>query len=135
MRLLKQIYRTWHVSQPPTWRLGGACPLGGSLQLLAYDGAGMHTACLAEHIDARDYMVTLTVGWHDLIAKGVPLRGFSPRRSAAKDGINKGKGGAPHISYPENWSDAHNGYCWRGCAHANGPCLSRKFRVMAELQS
>jgi len=40
---------------------------------------------------ARDYMVTTYRGVHDLIAKGVPLRGFFAEALGRKDGINKGK--------------------------------------------
>ena len=61
-------------------------------------------ATLATLTDANDYMVTIYRGIHDQVAKGVPLKGLFAEAMARKDGLNKGKGGSPHISDPTSGS-------------------------------
>src|ERR1700722_8887567 len=58
-------------------------------------------ATLSQLIDKRDYMVTTYRGIHDQVAKGVPLAGLFAEALGRTDGVNKGKGGSPHISFPE----------------------------------
>jgi TPP-dependent pyruvate/acetoin dehydrogenase alpha subunit len=58
-------------------------------------------AVLAQLITSRDYMVTTYRGIHDQVAKGVPLDGLFAEALGRIDGVNKGKGGAPHISWEQ----------------------------------
>jgi TPP-dependent pyruvate/acetoin dehydrogenase alpha subunit len=55
-------------------------------------------------ISSRDYMVTTYRGIHDQVAKGVPLQGLFAEALGRIDGLNKGKGGSPHISDPSSGS-------------------------------
>ena len=61
-------------------------------------------AVLSQLITARDYMVTTYRGVHDQVAKGVALEGLFAEALGRIDGVNKGKGGSPHISDPSSGS-------------------------------
>src|SRR5436309_12050134 len=54
-------------------------------------------ATIAQLTSARDYMVTTYRGVHDQVAKGVALEGLFAEMLGRIDGVNKGKGGSPHI--------------------------------------
>ena len=49
-------------------------------------------------------MITIYRGIHDQVAKGVPLKGLFAEALGRIDGVNKGKGGSPHISHPDSGS-------------------------------
>ena len=61
-------------------------------------------ATLSQLIDSRDYMVTTYRGIHDQVAKGVALEGLFAEMFGRSGGVNKGKGGSPHISDPSSGS-------------------------------
>src|SRR6202012_4396175 len=61
-------------------------------------------ATLSQLISTHDYMVTTYRGIHDQVAKGVPLAGLFAEALGRTDGVNKGKGGSPHISDPSSGS-------------------------------
>ncbi len=57
-------------------------------------------ATISQLITSRDYMVTTYRGIHDQVAKGVDLYGMFAEALGREGGLNKGKGGSPHISDP-----------------------------------
>lgn len=85
-------------------------------------------ATIASLTDANDYMVTIYRGIHDQVAKGVPLKGLFAEAMARKDGLNKGKGGSPHISDPASGSMLTTAIVGGGAPIANGLALAAKMR-------
>lgn len=85
-------------------------------------------ATLASLTDANDYMVTIYRGIHDQVAKGVPLKGLFAEALARKEGLNKGKGGSPHISDPASGSMLTTAIVGGGAPIANGLALAAKMR-------
>lgn len=85
-------------------------------------------ATLATLTDRNDYMVTIYRGIHDQVAKGVPLKGLFAEALARKDGLNKGKGGSPHISDPTSGSMLTTAIVGGGAPIANGLALAAKLR-------
>jgi 2-oxoisovalerate dehydrogenase E1 component len=86
-------------------------------------------ATLAQLITARDYMVTTYRGIHDQVAKGVALEGLFAEALGRIDGVNKGKGGSPHISDPASGSMLTTAIVGAGAPIANGLALAAKMRA------
>src|ERR1700761_1213837 len=86
-------------------------------------------ATLAQLISARDYMVTTYRGIHDQVAKGVALEGLFAEALGRIDGVNKGKGGSPHISDPTSGSMLTTAIVGAGAPIANGLALAAKLRA------
>ena len=61
-------------------------------------------ATISQLISKDDYMITTYRGIHDQVAKGVDLYGMFAEALGREDGVNKGKGGSPHISDPSSGS-------------------------------
>jgi 2-oxoisovalerate dehydrogenase E1 component len=85
-------------------------------------------AVIAQLTDARDYMVTTYRGIHDQVAKGVPLDGLFAEALGRAGGVNKGKGGSPHISSPESGSMLTTAIVGAGAPIANGLALAAQMR-------
>ncbi len=85
-------------------------------------------ASIAPLITAEDYMVTIYRGIHDQVAKGVPLKGLFAEALGRADGVNKGKGGSPHISDPNSGSMLTTAIVGAGTPIANGLALASKMR-------
>jgi 2-oxoisovalerate dehydrogenase E1 component len=85
-------------------------------------------ATLAQLTSARDYMVTTYRGVHDQVAKGVSLDGLFAEALGRIDGLNKGKGGAPHISDPSSGSMLTTAIVGAGAPIANGLALAAQLR-------
>ena len=85
-------------------------------------------ATIAQLTDARDYMVTTYRGVHDQVAKGVPLDRLFAEMLGRVDGVNKGKGGAPHISDPASGSMLTTAIVGAGAPVANGLALAAQMR-------
>ena len=85
-------------------------------------------ATLATLTGPDDYMVTIYRGIHDQVAKGVPLKGLFAEALARKDGVNKGKGGGPHISDPTSGSMLTTAIVGAGAPIANGLALAAQMR-------
>jgi len=85
-------------------------------------------AALAPLLTNDDYMVTTYRGLHDLVAKGVPLRGLFAEMLGRVDGVNKGKGGSPHVSHPAVGAMLTTGIVGAGVPIANGLALAAKMR-------
>jgi TPP-dependent pyruvate/acetoin dehydrogenase alpha subunit len=76
----------------------------------------------------KDYMVTVYRGMHDQIGKGVSLKGLLAEALGRSHGINKGKGGAPHVSDPLSGSMLTTGIVGAGAPIANGLALAAQMR-------
>ena len=85
-------------------------------------------ATIAQLTDKNDYMVTTYRGIHDQVAKGVPLQGLFAEAMGRIGGLNKGKGGAPHISDPNSGSMLTTAIVGSGPPIANGLALATKLR-------
>ncbi|HEY6131892.1 MAG TPA: thiamine pyrophosphate-dependent enzyme, partial [Halioglobus sp.] len=85
-------------------------------------------AAIAPLVTNKDYMVTIYRGIHDQVAKGVPLKGLFAEALGRVDGVNKGKGGAPHISDPASGSMLTTAIVGAGAPIANGLALASKMR-------
>jgi len=85
-------------------------------------------ATISQLISARDYMVTTYRGVHDQVAKGVALDGLFAEMLGRTDGVNKGKGGSPHISDPKSGSMVTTAIVGSGAPIANGLALAAQTR-------
>lgn len=85
-------------------------------------------AAIAPLITNEDHMVTIYRGIHDQVAKGVPLKGLFAEALGRIDGVNKGKGGSPHISDPASGSMLTTAIVGAGAPIANGLALAEKMR-------
>ncbi|MFT5483531.1 MAG: pyruvate/2-oxoglutarate/acetoin dehydrogenase E1 component/TPP-dependent pyruvate [Halieaceae bacterium] len=85
-------------------------------------------ASIAPLITNKDHMVTIYRGIHDQVAKGVPLKGLFCEALGRENGVNKGKGGAPHISDPDSGSMLTTAIVGAGAPIANGLALASKMR-------
>jgi pyruvate/2-oxoglutarate/acetoin dehydrogenase E1 component/TPP-dependent pyruvate/acetoin dehydrogenase alpha subunit len=85
-------------------------------------------ASIAPLISNEDHMVTIYRGIHDQVAKGVPLKGLFAEALGREDGVNKGKGGSPHISDPSSGSMLTTAIVGAGAPIANGLALATKMR-------
>lgn len=85
-------------------------------------------ATLVQLTDKNDYMLTVYRGIHDQVAKGVPLKGLFAEALGRAGGINKGKGGAPHISDPASGSWLTTGIVGANTPIANGMALAAQLR-------
>jgi 2-oxoisovalerate dehydrogenase E1 component len=90
-------------------------------------------AVISQLTDVRDYMVTTYRGIHDQVAKGVPLDGLFAEALGRTGGVNKGKGGSPHISSPESGSMLTTGIVGAGAPIANGLALAAQLRNEARI--
>jgi pyruvate/2-oxoglutarate/acetoin dehydrogenase E1 component/TPP-dependent pyruvate/acetoin dehydrogenase alpha subunit len=85
-------------------------------------------ATISQLITARDYMVTTYRGIHDQVAKGVDLYGMFAEALGREGGLNKGKGGSPHISDPSSGSMVTTAIVGSGAPIANGLAIAAKER-------
>ena len=85
-------------------------------------------ATISQLTSERDYMVTTYRGIHDQVAKGVDLFGMFAEALGRQDGVNKGKGGSPHISDPSSGSMVTTAIVGAGAPIANGLAISAKER-------
>ncbi len=85
-------------------------------------------ASIAPLVTNEDHMVTIYRGIHDQVAKGVPLKGLFAEALGRVDGVNKGKGGSPHISDPSSGSMLTTAIVGAGAPIANGLALASKMR-------
>lgn len=103
---------------------------GGTFQFTYWPMTGQECipAVLSQLLDSQDYMVTTYRGIHDQVAKGVPLEGLFAEALARTGGVNKGKGGAPHISCPTSGSMLTTAIVGAGAPIANGLALAAQMR-------
>src|SRR5882757_10185015 len=86
-------------------------------------------ATISQLTSTRDYMVTTYRGIHDQVAKGVGLEGLFAEAFARIGGVNKGKGGSPHISDPSSGSMLTTAIVGAGAPIANGLALATQLRA------
>jgi pyruvate/2-oxoglutarate/acetoin dehydrogenase E1 component/TPP-dependent pyruvate/acetoin dehydrogenase alpha subunit len=103
---------------------------GGTFRFAYWPLTGQEAipATLAQLTTDNDYMLTIYRGMHDQIAKGVPLKGLFAEALGRTDGINRGKGGAPHISDPASGSMLTTGIVGANTPIANGLALATQMR-------
>ena len=103
---------------------------GGRMRFAYWPPTGQECipAVLSQLTDADDYMLTIYRGIHDQVAKGVPLKGLFAEAMGRSGGINKGKGGAPHICDPASGSMLTTGIVGASAPIANGVALAVKLR-------
>lgn len=127
--VLKEIYR--HMSRiravDKTIQSGLS---GGAFQFTYWPATGQEVipATLATLTTTDDYMVTIYRGIHDQVAKGVPLKGLFAEALGREGGVNKGKGGSPHISDPASGSMLTTAIVGAGTPIANGLALAAQMR-------
>jgi 2-oxoisovalerate dehydrogenase E1 component len=85
-------------------------------------------ATLSQLVTKDDYMVTIYRGIHDLVAKGVPLKSLFAEMLGRAAGVNKGKGGSPHVSDPQSGSMLTTAIVGAGAPIANGLALASQMR-------
>jgi pyruvate/2-oxoglutarate/acetoin dehydrogenase E1 component/TPP-dependent pyruvate/acetoin dehydrogenase alpha subunit len=85
-------------------------------------------ATISQLTSERDYMVTTYRGIHDQVAKGVDLYGMFAEALGREGGLNKGKGGSPHISDPSSGSMVTTAIVGAGAPIANGLAIAAKER-------
>lgn len=85
-------------------------------------------ASIAPLVTREDCMLTTYRGIHDQVAKGVPLKGLFAEAMGRVDGVNKGKGGSPHISDPSSGSMLTTAIVGGNAPIANGLALAHKMR-------
>jgi 2-oxoisovalerate dehydrogenase E1 component len=85
-------------------------------------------ATISQLTTERDYMITTYRGIHDQVAKGVDLYGMFAEALGREDGVNKGKGGSPHISDPSSGSMVTTAIVGAGAPIANGLAIAAKER-------
>jgi 2-oxoisovalerate dehydrogenase E1 component len=105
--------------------------LGSGAFLFSYwpaTGQEAIPATLSTLTSADDYMVTIYRGIHDQVAKGVSLKGLFAEALGRETGVNKGKGGSPHISDPTSGSMLTTAIVGSGAPIANGLALAAQMR-------
>ncbi len=85
-------------------------------------------AVVSQLTTTRDYMVTTYRGIHDQVAKGVDLFKLFAEAMGRIDGVNKGKGGSPHISDPASGSMLTTAIVGAGAPIANGLAIAAQAR-------
>jgi pyruvate/2-oxoglutarate/acetoin dehydrogenase E1 component/TPP-dependent pyruvate/acetoin dehydrogenase alpha subunit len=85
-------------------------------------------ATLSAILEPDEYMVTIYRGVHDQVAKGVSLKRLFAEMLGREDGVNKGKGGSPHVSDPASGSMLTTAIVGAGAPIANGLALAAKMR-------
>lgn len=85
-------------------------------------------ATISQLITKDDYMITTYRGIHDQVAKGVDLYAMFAEALGREDGVNKGKGGSPHISDPSSGSMVTTAIVGAGAPIANGLAISARER-------
>jgi 2-oxoisovalerate dehydrogenase E1 component len=127
--VLKQIYRQMSRIREVDKAIQGGLS-GGKFQFTYWPATGQEAipATISQLITARDYMVTTYRGIHDQVAKGVSLKGLFAEALGRIDGVNKGKGGSPHISDPTSGSMLTTAIVGAGAPIANGLALAAQMR-------
>lgn len=85
-------------------------------------------ATISQLTTSRDYMVTTYRGVHDQVGKGVALDDLFTEMLGRETGVNKGKGGSPHISDPKSGSMVTTAIVGAGAPIANGLAFAAQAR-------
>jgi TPP-dependent pyruvate/acetoin dehydrogenase alpha subunit len=76
----------------------------------------------------QDYICTIYRGFHDMLAKGVPVRMLWAEVAGRTTGTCKGKGGPMHITHPQSGVMVTTGIVGSSMPIANGLALAAQIR-------
>jgi TPP-dependent pyruvate/acetoin dehydrogenase alpha subunit len=103
---------------------------GGEFACTYWPATGQEAiaAALGTVLRTEDQLVTTYRGLHDQIAKGVPLGPLVAEILTRRAGVNRGKGGAMHISHPQTGLVLSTGIVGSGVPIAVGVALAAQMR-------
>jgi pyruvate dehydrogenase E1 component alpha subunit len=85
-------------------------------------------AALSVSLTDQDYICTIYRGFHDMLAKGVPVRMLWAEVAGRTTGTCKGKGGPMHITHPQRGVMVTTGVVGSSMPIANGLALAAQIR-------
>ena len=85
-------------------------------------------SALSVSLTDEDYICTIYRGFHDMLAKGVPVRLLWAEVAGRTTGTCKGKGGPMHITHPESGVMVTTGVVGSSMPIANGLALAAQIR-------
>ena len=85
-------------------------------------------AAVSVSLQDSDYICTIYRGFHDMLAKGVPVKQLWAEVAGRVTGTCKGKGGPMHITHPETGVMVTTGIVGSSMPIANGLALAAQIR-------
>ena len=85
-------------------------------------------AAVSVNLQDSDYICTIYRGFHDMLAKGVPVKQLWAEVAGRVTGTCKGKGGPMHITHPETGVMVTTGIVGSSMPIANGLALAAQIR-------
>ncbi len=85
-------------------------------------------AAVSVNLDDSDYICTIYRGFHDMLAKGVPVKNLWAEVAGRVTGTCKGKGGPMHITHPATGVMVTTGIVGSSMPIANGLALASQIR-------
>jgi len=85
-------------------------------------------SAVSVNLTDQDYICTIYRGFHDMLAKGVPVRMLWAEVAGRTTGTCKGKGGPMHITHPESGVMVTTGVVGSSMPIANGLALAAQIR-------
>jgi pyruvate dehydrogenase E1 component alpha subunit len=85
-------------------------------------------SAISVNLTDDDYICTIYRGFHDMLAKGVPVRMLWAEVAGRTTGTCKGKGGPMHITHPESGVMVTTGVVGSSMPIANGLALAAQIR-------
>jgi pyruvate dehydrogenase E1 component alpha subunit len=85
-------------------------------------------SALSVSLTDQDYICTIYRGFHDMLAKGVPVRMLWAEVAGRTTGTCKGKGGPMHITHPQSGVMVTTGIVGSSMPIANGLALAAQIR-------
>jgi TPP-dependent pyruvate/acetoin dehydrogenase alpha subunit len=85
-------------------------------------------SALSVSLTDQDYICTIYRGFHDMLAKGVPVRMLWAEVAGRTTGTCKGKGGPMHITHPQSGVMVTTGIVGSSMPIANGLALTAQIR-------
>jgi TPP-dependent pyruvate/acetoin dehydrogenase alpha subunit len=85
-------------------------------------------AAVSVNLEDSDYICTIYRGFHDMLAKGVPVKSLWAEVAGRVTGTCKGKGGPMHITHPATGVMVTTGIVGSSMPIANGLALAAQIR-------
>ena len=85
-------------------------------------------SAVSVNLEKSDYICTIYRGFHDMLAKGVPMNLLWAEVAGRTTGTCKGKGGPMHITHPETGVMVTTGVVGSSMPIANGLALAAQMR-------
>ena len=85
-------------------------------------------SAVSVNLEKSDYICTIYRGFHDMLAKGVPMKLLWAEVAGRTTGTCKGKGGPMHITHPESGVMVTTGIVGSSMPIANGLALAAQMR-------